>query len=150
MITYADYSEFTQVYSVKGVSEAAVNSQWLPYGALRVNEGLGSVFTLPFSTNNQSAKDLSIHYAYLGLLLRTRNQTDSEELLKDLNLRITDIRCGNQPMITTTGEAVYPESTSRNDFWSTTQNYKPVFDMRDSLEQRIDPDQLDDERASDV
>ena len=106
-VTYATFSEFTQVYSIRGVSQTEISSTWLPHGALRVNESLGGYFTVPFSDNNQTARDLSIHYGYLGLLNRTRNQTDSTELREYLDRRITDITCYNAPMILDDGTALY-------------------------------------------
>lgn len=140
MSNYATYVDFTAVYSVKGVSEAQINSAWLPYGTLRVNESLGGCFTTPFSSNNQTARDLSIHYAYLGILLRTRNQEDSEELKNDLILRVTDICCRNMPMILDDGTSIMPDKGSIFEAFSTTVDYKPTFDMRESENQRVDPD----------
>ena len=138
-ITYATYSEFTEVYSVKGMTQALINSYWLPYGALRVNECLSNAFTVPFSNNNHTARDLSIQFAYIGMLLRTRNQTDSEELKKDVYERIDKILAGNSPMISDSGEAVYSSNTMF-DSWSNNSTYKNTFDMRDAEDQRVDPD----------
>lgn len=142
-ITYATFSEFTQVYSVKGVSEAEISSVWLPHGALRVNEALGGPFATPFSDDNVTARDLSIRFAYLGILVRTHRQDDSAELRDELSRRITDIRRGNTPMITDSGDTLFV-SEARNDAWSSTQDFKPTFDMRDAIEQRVDPDLIDD------
>ena len=149
MITYATYAEFTQVYSLKGVTQADVESTWLPHGALRVNEELGSCFTTPFSSNNQTAKDLSIHFGYLGVLMRTRNQTDSEELLNYINSRIDGIKNNNAPMVTTSGDSFFADGDSVYSAWSTTQTYKPVFDFRDAECQRVDPDLLDELNTQD-
>ena len=151
-VIYATFSEFTAVYSIEFVSEAEINSSWLPYGALRVNESLGRCFTTPFSSNNQSAKDLSIRFAYLGYLLDTRNETDSEELDKNLTTRVTDICCGNAPMILDDGTSIFPDLTagSGTDAWSNTQQYKSTFDMRDAEDQRIDPDLIQDTWNMDV
>lgn len=143
-ITYATYSEFTQVYSAKGIDETLINSSWLPHGALRVNEALGGAFTIPFSDNNQTAKDLSIHFAYLGILNRTRNQDDSGELRAYLQQRVTDITCYNHPMITDTGEALYAGKPTTFNVFGSTADYKNTFDMRDAKDQRVDPDLIDD------
>jgi hypothetical protein len=132
------------------VTESEINSAWLPYGTLRVNESLGSCFTTPFSSNNETARDLSIHYAYLGILLRTRNQDDSEELKNDLILRVTDICCGNAPMILDDGTSFFAATGSKFDAYSTTQDYKPTFDMREAEQQRIDPDLIDDLWGEDI
>ena len=146
-ITYATYSEYAQIYDLTPrITVAEVENRWLPHGALLVNEFLGKCFSVPFSTNNETAKDLNIHFAYLGILERTRNQNDSEELRESLMSRIENICEGNAPMITSSGDALFPNPNTANKFdaFSTTQNYKNTFDMRDTIDQRIDPDLIDD------
>lgn len=139
-LTYATYSDFTQVYSLSKISEAEINSSWIPYGALRVNESLGGSFTIPFSSNNHTARDLSIHFSYLGILYRTRNQNDSVELREALEKRITDITCFNAPMITDSGDSLYANKGNSYNVFGSTSSYKNTFDMRDPIDQRIDPD----------
>lgn len=142
MEPYATYAEFTQVYSWRGVSESEISSYWLQYGALRVNEALGHFYTTPFSSNNVTAKDLNIHFAALGILIRTRKQEDSAELKKELEQRISDITSGGKYMILDDGTTIVPNENI-NSPWGQTADYKPVFDLRDAEEQRIDPDRLD-------
>lgn len=149
MTTYATFSEFTQVYSINGVSQDEINNVWLPYGARRINEELGAAFTIPFSSNNETAKQLSIEFGYLGILLRTRDQNDSQEMREDLMDRIADIACHGKPMILTDGTGINPSKLTQAQFWSNTQDYKSVFDMRNASEQRVDPDQLNDLWAED-
>lgn len=139
---YADYTEFTRQYSLSGISQVEIESAWLPYGKNRVDEALGGAFTTPFSNNNSTAKYLNIDYAYLGILLKTRDPDDSRELLESLTRRITDIVCNNKPMVLSTGESVFPDRAISAEFWSNTQAYKSVFDMRDAREQRVDPDYI--------
>src|SRR3990167_6224745 len=115
---YATFAQFTDVYSVKGVAAAELNSYWLPYGSLRVNESLGGKFTTPFSSNNHTARDLSIHFAYLGLLQRTRNKEDSQEILGEVTRRIKSIVGGNTPMITDSGDILFASASVSNDAWS--------------------------------
>lgn len=141
--TYASFADFTSVYSLKGVDKAEVESSWLPYGALRVNESLGARFTTPFSSNNQTARDLSIRYAYLGILNRTRNQSDSDEMVRALDARITALNSGSAPMILDDGTSLFANQGGAES-WSSTQGYKPVFDMRDAEYQRVDPDLIRD------
>jgi len=142
-VTYATYAEFTAVYSVKGVSQTEIESYWLSHGALRVNENLGGYFTTPFSTNNETAKDLSIHFAFLGMNNRSRNTLEGTLRVKsELDTRITDIRCGNTPMILSSGDSIF-SSNAREDAWSTTQDYQPVFNMLNPLDQEVDPDYID-------
>ena len=105
---------------------------------------------MPITYATFTARDLSIHYAYLGMLVRTRNEKDSQELKAELDQRIKNLKKGNMPMITDTGTTIFASNNSAMDAWSSHQNYKPVFDMRDAKDQRIDPDLIDDEWDRDV
>ena len=140
-VTYASYAQFTAVYSVRDMTQTTIEGTWLPHGALRVNEVLGGAFTTPFGSNNFTAQDLSIHYAYLGILVRTRKQDDSTELMDYLEKRVTDIRSGNLPMVLDDGTQLFSDG-SQGQVWGTHQDFKPTFDQRDAEQQRIDPDLL--------
>jgi len=142
MSTYATYEDFTFTYSLANIKQSQIESGWLPYGALRVNEELGGKFTTPFSSNNATARDLNVRFAYLGILLRTRNPDDSRELSDNLEKRITDICCGNAPMILDDGSAVFVTKETNFDAFSTTESYKSTFDMRDPEDQRVDTDYI--------
>ena len=145
-ILYGTVDQFLQVYSAEAVdiSSTEISNQWMPYGALRVNERLGRVFTIPFSSNNQTARDLSVKYAYLGILLRTRNQEDSKELKEDLDLRIEDIIDGHSPMILDDGSGYFADGSSLTSSFSNTSGYNNTFNMLDAENQEIDPDLIDD------
>lgn len=152
MEPYATYTQFTSVYSAKGVSEAEINSAWLPYGADRVNEAFGGWYTIPFSSNNHTARRLSIDFAYLGILIRTRNETDSEELSNQLDKRIGYLTSSGAPMLTDSGESIFPNAAQNNvfDVYNVNGTDKPVFDMRDPVYQRVDPDLIDQNWSDDV
>lgn len=149
-IKYATVDEFTAVYSLKGVSSADINDTWLPHGALRVNEELAGAFTVPFSSNNYTAKDLSIHFGYLGLLMRTRKQDDSPELREYLQSRVAAMVSSGTPMMTDSGDAIYASNNIKNEFWSSRETHKPVFDMRDAEQERVDPDLITDLNQQDT
>lgn len=148
-VSYATVPQFTALYSVTGVSSQQLFDSWIPEGSLRVNEALGAFYSVPFSSDNHTARSLAIHYTYLGILERTRNQEDSGEIRKSIEARVTQLTTGGQPMWTDSGDALYP-TQARNKAWSNTMNYKPVFDLRDSQEQRRDPDRLTDEVNADI
>jgi len=141
---YATYAEFTDVYSLRGVEETEITTYWLPQGALRVNESLGGYFTTPFSSNNETAKDLSIHYAYLGILARQRTGTSENLKVKqEIQDRLINIKEGNTPMILTDGTSLY-SGTARVDAWSTTQDYNNTFNQLPPEQQRVDQDLIED------
>ncbi len=144
-VTYATYSEFLFFYPNTKETEANITSAWLPYGAVRVNECLGDLFTAPFSVNNYTAKQLSIDFAYLGLLIRSRPGDDSVELKEALDGRIEKIR--NQGvMIDDDGAKITTPETGLNEIWSNNQPYHPTFSMLENPEQElVDVDRIKDE-----
>jgi hypothetical protein len=144
-VPYATFAEFTMVYCFNGVSEAAINSYWLFHGSGKVNEALGHLYTTPFSSNNWTAKDLTIHYAALGILVRTLKVDDSVELKKELDGRVMDITSGGHFMTSDLGVILEPDKDFSKSAWSSTKDYEPTFNMLGSEEQFIDPDRLEDE-----
>lgn len=147
MANYATLNEFIARFPNTRVSSVDLDATWLTLGTTRVNEVLGKCFTIPFSSNNQTAKELSIEFAYLGILQRTR-AADSDEMLQLVTERVTNICSGNAPMVTTGGDAIF--ATGVNDsVWSNTKDFTPVFDMRRPERQRVDPDLLDELESRD-
>ena len=146
---YATFSEFTEVYSFKAVTQADVNSWVLPKGTIMVNERLASHYTTPFSSNNLTPKSLAIDFGAVAILERTRNQTDSLELNKSIDKRIQAITEGGGRMSLSDGTTLDPTNDEAN-FISVNQEYKPTFDMREPIDQRVDPDLLWDQWADDL
>lgn len=139
---YATFTQYTAVYSVPGVGQTVTES-FLARASTRLEEALGPYYTTPFSSNNQTAIELTIDLARWMLQLRTSKQDDSRELGAEIENRIKELRLGTSQMVTTSSAIVEPSNPS-NVAWSTNQDWKNVFDMRDAPEQRVDPDQLDD------
>lgn len=142
---YATFNDFTSVYCFNGITEASINSYWLFHGSQRVNTALNKLYTTPFSSNNWTAKDLTIQYAALGILVKTLDPEDGLELERQIKRQITNITSGGGYMIDVSGNPILPDlSDPRRTAWSTDMDYKPTFDMREAEEQRIDPDLLRD------
>ena len=135
---YATVEQFEVFYPNTGVTSSSIFAN-LELGATRTNEALGKKFTTPFSSNNASARELSIYYAYQGLRKRTAGGDDSAifDLIED---RVETI-LGNCYMMTDSGESI--ESAGTDLPWSATMDYKPVFDQRQDYQQRVDPDLID-------
>jgi len=60
---------------------------------------------------------------------------------------LTDIVSKNLPLVTDSGDIVSMHSDA---LYSDTMDYKPTFDHRDEIDQRIDPDRLDAEDDADT
>lgn len=141
---YADYNDFTAQYSIFGVSEADINSDYLFYGWNKVNISLGKCFTTPFSSNNITAKLLNVMFGYYKHTLRTEFQDDSTEIKAELDGMVEQICSGNAPMVLDDGTALFSDINQLHQAWSNNMDYKPTFDMRDVEDQRIDPDRIED------
>ena len=139
-IRYATVPQFTAVYSMRDISSAQIET-FLIRSSLMVNETLACAYTTPFSDNNQTARDLSIDVARLWFMLRTKDPLDSVELKAELDKRFESLCEGKSKMVTDSGDLL-ESSAFTEGFWSTTQDYKNVFDLRDEDRQHRDPDQL--------
>lgn len=146
-MSYATYSEFIGRYDNDGV-QSEVNCT-IFFASARVDRELASVYIVPFSSNNITAKDLTIDQTELIILQRSKTpQDDWIELKKCLDATYEALRSGQESMVTTSG-SIQGEAPG-NLPMSTNQGFKPTFDMRDSEQQRIDPDRLEAERAEDI
>lgn len=140
-MAYALVDSYVATYPLMGVNSATINTL-LGQASVMLEERLGSQFTTPFSSNNQTAIDLTVDFTRYRLLARTAQLDDSEEILKLIDGRITILLDGGV-MSTTSGEAIY-STGAQEEIWSDTSGYKPTFDMRNEIHQRVDPDRIDD------
>ena len=145
-MSYATYSDFNTRYATR-MSEAEINSHYLPYASARLESLLGGAFTVPFSSNNLTARDLTMELGYLMVLRRGKGPQDYQAFADTLAAQLGDLRDGRQPMITTSGEALFAQPIGE-DIWSSTARYHTVFDLRDAPRQQVDPQNLlDSEQA---
>ena len=137
---YATWSEFSERYPTR-LPEAEVASHFLVHAASRLESMLAGYFSVPFSANNLTAKDLNIDLAYLLILQRSKSPSDGRPLAELVSERIAALRAGREAMVTTSGAALY-RASGDGPVWSTTQPFKPVFDLREAPEQHVDPERL--------
>ncbi len=140
-ISYATVDQYKDVYGVRKITDAQI-STFLIKASEKVNSILACAYTTPFSSNNQTAREITIDTARLAFMIRTKDPTDSTELKEELEDRFKALCDGSAKMITDSGGLLVGDAISEG-FWSTTQDYKPVFDLRESDRQHVDPDQLD-------
>jgi hypothetical protein len=140
---YATYSDFAARYATR-LSEAEVNSHYLPFASARLDGRLAPYFTVPFSLNNQTARDLTLDLAYLLVLQRSRDEADLAVMQRSLETRLAALANGEQAMVTTSGETILAQG-ARPVVWSTTARYRTVFDLRDAPLQEVDPQRLEEE-----
>ena len=137
-MSYATFSDFNARYSTK-LMEAEVTSDFLPYASSRLEGLLGGHFTVPFSANNLTAKDLTIDLAYLMILQRSREPKDFQGFGRAVDTRLRSLTQGVEAMMTTSGEALF-SGIAQKVVWSNTARYKTVFDLKDALHQKLPED----------
>ena len=105
---------------------------------------LGQRFTVPFSSNNSTAKDLVIDQCYCRALI-TKRPKSVVAIQASIDKRIKDLLSGKAAMVTTSGDLLSRQTTPA---WSSTMGYTPPYGMVDTMDTEIDQDQIDDELDS--
>jgi len=145
---YADYDECVARYAALatwGKTPTEVSSDLIYYAEIELNGRLGSHFSVPFSADHPTVKDLTIDLAYYRAI-RTTDPSKAKALHAAVLGRIDDIKKGKEYIYTGSGTIILPDGADQ-EIWSTTQDYHPVHGMLEAEDagSRIDPDRLDDE-----
>lgn len=142
MTKYIDWESVAQRYpgttDVGGANE--VGSAYLDYVEAQVEGLLAPAYTLPFSSNNLTVKDLCIDLAYIKI--GTIKNEQREMLYKEFLERISRLVSGVEGMIDVDGTLIGRQGAAA---WSTTKDYHPVFGMGSELDFTVDSEQVDDE-----
>ncbi len=125
------------------MSKFDVVSYHLQYAEMELDGYMAPFYTVPFSSNNLTAKDLSIDLTYLRVAnLKTAERNDYRKELMD---RIKMYQDGSAIMITTSGDAL---SSASGAAWSSTENYHPVFGMGNVTDFCVDSMQVYNEKIA--
>ena len=131
---------------VSDYAASSIDQQtFVVYAESELNRRLSSCYDIPFSSNNITAKDLTIDIAFAN----TQKFKDVEmysTIMEHIN-DITDKLCGGlASMIDDAGVAILPTGTSSSGkIYSSTKDYHPIFDMGDVIDQQVDTQQLTDD-----
>ena len=126
-MAYATAQEFSARYASK-LTDAEITSHFLAFASSRLDSMLAPYFSVPFSSNNLSAKDLTIDLSHLLILQRSKEPKDYQALREQVEERIGALAEGTQSMITNSGEAIFARSAT-GDVWSNTSATSPVFHL---------------------
>lgn len=136
------YDELESRFSrVSDYGQTVVTSHYLLYAENHVNGLLAGHFTVPFSSNNLTAKDLIIELTYLRCGDLKISELEKRE--KMFMNRIEALRNGDEVMMTSSGDMMIAGGTLVPT--SNTEDYTPVFGMSDAELSEVDPDQIEDE-----
>lgn len=128
------YSQLTQISSVE------IDSYHIAYAENQLDGMFAGYFTVPFSDNNMTAKDLALDLAYLSA--GNIKEEDYKALYDRLLNRVMRIKNGDEGMVTVDGTILQSGGSA---IWSTTKDYHPVFGMGSELDFTVDSEQVDDE-----
>lgn len=138
---YATAQEVVDRYPLcNNIGIAKIDSGHLVFAENELDGLLGKYFTVPFSSNNLTAKDISIDLAYLRI--GNFKVKEREEFRKSVMDRISRLVDGNEAMITSGGEAIYSVGDT---IGVSGQNYSPVFGMGNIEDFHVDVDRIIDE-----
>lgn len=129
------YGEFLKIGG-----DADVTSHHIAGAERKLNSMLGTVFTVPFSSNNLTAKELTIQLTYVQYW-ESRKPEKVEETKKSLFQWIDDLRNGLASMDVGSGDGLY--ASSANAPYSSTSQYHPTFGHGDIENMIVDPDLID-------
>lgn len=124
IINYADViARYPEQASLKDATQ--VNSNYIPYAVAEIESRLAPRFTVPFSSNNLTAKDLMIDATYLAVY-RFKEPKKAESVQKRLDSVIENLLAGKADMMLSDGNKL---QSIGGTVFSTTKNYHPVFGM---------------------
>jgi len=124
-ITWDDVvNRFTEFTDFGGAIKVA--SHHIVYAEAQLDSMLGTVFVVPFSSNNITIKDLAIDLVYARAI---RGKSDEYKSIRaDVASRVYALCNGLAYMITASGEILQQQNKYG---WSSTQDYHPVFGLLD-------------------
>lgn len=121
------------------IGEAVINSSYIPLAEAEINGLLAPYYTVPFSSNNLVAKDLTLKRVYIEAGTFSTEKYDHRSAAYSHWLkRIKRLQTGEEVMTTIDGTVVAPALA----IMSTTTGYEGTFSLLDAEQQTIDPDLL--------
>lgn len=137
------YGELDDVSS--GGLFSTLDSHYIVYAEAELDSRLASAFTVPFSSNNLTAQDLSIDLTYLKAASLT--QQEAEMLTERIDFKIDQLLKGRSKMLTITDSGTAEVGDSRDAVaWSDTKDYHPVFGIGSILDFAVDSSRIEDEQ----
>lgn len=136
---YIDWDDAVLRYptmdSVGGAAE--VGSAWIGAIEAQIDGLLAPQYTAPFSSNNETIKDLSIELLYIRM--GNLKIEEADQMRTSFMDRIKRIKMGDESLMTSSGDVVGQVGDT---FYSSTANYHPVFDLGNTEDFIVDSAQV--------
>lgn len=141
---YIDWEDVIDRYpslnTIGGADETS--STYIVYGEAYIDAQLSNMYTVPFSNNNMTVRDLVIDYVYWRA--GRFKLEDASAVQSAFFQTIAMIKKGQMAMIDADGSITGVKKAIG--IFSSTESYHSSFGMRPTIEQHIDQDLIDDER----
>lgn len=138
IITWQDVAgRYEEVQKYKDATQSA--SHYLPYAIGELESRLAPKFTVPFSSNNLTARDLAIDLVYLKVYRWKADPEKVERIEKHVADRIDALLAGKADMVLDDGTLA---TSIGGTIYSTTQGYDPVFSVLPIEDAVVDSAQL--------
>jgi len=146
MTTYASWDQLVERYPgmAKLGGSVEVNSSFIHAAERELESALGNYYTIPFSSNNYTATDLTIELAFIRYY-ESHKPDWAEKKIEHFEKRIEKLIAGTMTMITTSGGAVELSSGPGGALGSTTETYHPTFGVGAIEDMLVSSGQLLDE-----
>lgn len=127
---------YPSINNVGGASE--VGSAWIGSVERQIEGLLAPQYSAPFSSNNETVKDLCIELAYIRIgNLKVDEAKDMREAFME---RIERIKMGSEALMTSSGGVIGQVGDT---IWSSTGNYHSVFDVDNEIDWAVDSSQIE-------
>jgi len=144
---YIDWEDVIDRYPVLNTLGGSdeISSTYIVYAEAMTEGLLASKYTVPFSNNNMTVKDLSIDYAY-WMAARFKLE-DAVAVYSAYFGTIRMLKKDQMEMILTDGTLV-TDARKNTGIYSTTQSYHSAFGIDEPDNWRVDSDQMSDAQDS--
>jgi len=141
LVRWSDVIGRYKVLSTLG-GDSEVGSAYIGPAIAEVEGRLSGAYTVPFSDNNVTARDLAIDLVYARAQM-SRDGNISDRVFKNIDARIERLINGTMTMLTTSGDVL--KSSGQGDAWSSTEDYPPTHGVSDIEVSIVSSQQLYDE-----
>ena len=148
---FIGWDDVVSRYSVARSASAGakdMDEQHIKPAEREVEGRLAAAFGVPFSSTNETAKDLSIDATFLRLAV-FKSKKEREAAVAAFDARIKRLLAGAEAMIvSSSNDFVTPIYASVGDPWSNTKDYQPTFRQTgDFIDYVVDSQQTIDEES---
>lgn len=137
-MAYIDYNELLTRYpdlltwgssadvSSYGANQTQVDNQLIAYSDAEVNARLAVAYSVPFSANHLTVKDLSMDLAYVNAYKNT-DPDKVEVIMSNVNSRFQRLIDGDEYIMT--GSGTIAPTGSAEGIWDSNMDYAPTMSM---------------------